>query len=196
MTEYVLGLVPTYGLYLIFTVVMLACLAIPLPASMLVLAAGGFAASGDLTLWRVVLVSFVAFVVGDQLAYRISYLAGPRLFARLRTNNKMDALIVKSEDLLDRRGQSAVLLSHTILSPTCPYVSYLCGAGGMKWQAFSVVAVIGAALWTAAYVGLGYLFAGQLTQVADLLSDFFGFVIAGFVLIGSGAWLARQWKEK
>jgi len=196
MTEYVLGLVPSYGLYLIFAVVTLACLAIPLPASMLVLAAGSFAAAGDLTLWQVLLVSFAAFVVGDQLAYRIANFAGPTLLGRLRVNKKMDDLITKSEDLLQTKGKAAVLLSHTVLSPTCPYVSYLCGAGSMNWFSFSLVAGVGAALWTAAYVGLGYAFADQLSQVSDILSDFFGFVIAACVLLASGYWLARQWKSR
>lgn len=196
MTEYVLGLVPTYGLYLIFAVVTLACLAVPLPASILVLAAGSFAAAGDLTLWQVLLVSFAAFVVGDQLAFRIAHVAGPSLLRRLRVNKKMDGLITKSESLLHTRGKVAVLLSHTVLSPTCAYVSYLCGAGGMNWSSFSLAAGIGAALWTAAYVGLGYAFADQLSQVTDILSNFFGFVIAACFLLGSGYWLLRQWKTK
>ncbi len=196
MTEYVLGLIPTYGLYVIFAVVTLACLAIPLPASMLVLAAGSFAAAGDLELWQVVLVSFTAFLVGDQLAYRIAHILGPGLLGRLRSSKKMDGLISKSEDLLKTKGQIAVLLSHTVLSPTGPYVSYLCGAGGMNWLAFSLMAGIGAALWTAAYVGLGYAFADQLSQVSDILSDFFGFILAACVLVGSGYWLLRKWKEK
>lgn len=196
MTEYILGLVPTYGLYLTFAVVTLACLAVPLPASMLVLAAGGFAAAGDLALWQVLIVSFTAFVIGDQLAFRIANVAGPRILGRFRGNKKMDGLITKSENLLQTKGKAAVLLSHTVLSPTCPYVSYLCGAGGMSWPSFSFVAVIGAALWTAAYVGLGYAFADQLSQVSDILSDFFGLVIAACVLLGSGYWLIRQWKAK
>lgn len=196
MTDYILGLVPTYGLYLIFVVVTLACMAIPLPASMLVLAAGSFAAAGDLVLWQVLAVSFVAYVVGDQLAYRIAAIAGPKLLGRLRGNRKMDRVINKSEALLQRKGKAAVLLSHTILSPTCPYVSYLCGAGGMSWRSFSTVAAFGAALWAAAYVGLGYAFADQLSQVSTILSDFFGLVIAACVLFGSGLWLARRWKER
>ena len=48
MTDSVLALVPDYGIFLVFGVVLLACLAVPLPASVLVLTSGSFAAAGDL----------------------------------------------------------------------------------------------------------------------------------------------------
>ena len=195
MTEIVLGLVPDYGLYLVFSVVVLACLAAPLPASMLVLAAGSFAAAGDLVLWQVFAVACLAFIAGDQIAYGIARSAGPVVLGRLRQNKKIMPIIARSEDLLERKGGLAVLLSHTVVSPTCPYVSYLCGAGGMSYFAFSGPAIIGAIAWTAAYVGLGYTFADQLTQVSEILSNFFGFVIAGVAVVGSAIWLRRQWKN-
>ena len=194
MTEIVLGLVPDYGLYLVFSVVTLACLAAPLPASMLVLAAGSFAAAGDLVLWQVFAVACLAFIAGDQIAYGIARSAGPVVLRRLRQNKKIMPIIARSEGLLERKGRLAVLLSHTIISPTCPYVSYLCGAGGMSYFAFSGPAIIGAIIWTATYVGLGYTFADQLTQVSEILSNFFGFVIAGAAVAGSAIWLRRQWK--
>lgn len=193
MTDYVLGLIPDYGLYVVFGVIVLACLAAPLPASVLVLATGSFAAVGDLVLWQVLTVTCLAFVIGDQLAYQIARMAGPGLLSRLRHAPKMDRLITRSEDLLSRRGGTAVLLSHTLLSPTCPYVSYLCGAGGMARARFSSYALLGAALWTTSYAGLGYVFANQLTQVSEILSDFIGLIAAAAVVVLSGLWLRHLW---
>lgn len=71
MTETLFALVPSLGAYLVLTSVFLSCLAIPLPSSLLVLAAGGFAASGDLNLWAVGVAAFVGFVAGDQCAYQL-----------------------------------------------------------------------------------------------------------------------------
>ena len=195
MSELVLGLIPDYGLYVVFGVVVLACLAAPLPASMLVLAAGGFAATGDLVLTHVFATTFAAFVIGDQVAFQLARGAGARLLTRLEQRPKLAALLARSEDLLARRGQTAVLLSHTLLSPTCPYVSYLCGAGGMAWRPFSMAALPGAAIWTGGYVGLGYLFAGQISQVSNILSNALGLILAATVLGVSGLWLLRQWRR-
>ncbi len=194
MTDVVLNLVPQYGLYLIFGVVFLACLAVPLPSSMLVLASGSFAATEDLVLWQVMAVTFAAFVLGDQVAFHIANRLGPKLLAPMRDRARFARAINKSEAMLEQRGGIAVLLSHTILSPTCPYVSFLCGAGGLKWITFSVTAVIGALIWTSAYVGLGYSFASQLSQVTDLISDFIGIILAGAFLFGSFLWLRAKWR--
>lgn len=195
MTDYVLGLIPDYGLYVVFMVVVLACLAAPLPASVLVLAAGSFAAAGDLVVWQVFMVALLAFVLGDQIAFSIAKKAGTRLLRTARRNPKMDRLLTKGDDMLQRRGSIAILISHTIASPTCPYVSYLCGASGMSRADFSGYATIGAVIWTSAYVSLGYLFSNQLTQVSTILSNFFGLVISVIALLGSAVWLYRRWRD-
>ena len=194
MTDQIIAMIPDYGLIVIFLVVALACLALPLPASMLVIAAGAFAAAEDLVWWQVLGVVFAAFVLGDQIAFRIAASVGPRLLAWLRAKPRLAPLLDRSEVLLDRRGQTAVLISHTILSPTCAYISYLCGAGGMTWRAFSVASTIGAAIWTAFYVGVGYVFAAQLTQVGAILSNFFGTIFALIVCYVSLAWLRKRWQ--
>ncbi len=48
MTETLLALVPEWGAVLLALVNVLACLALPVPASLVMLAAGAFAAAGDL----------------------------------------------------------------------------------------------------------------------------------------------------
>ncbi|WP_045392205.1 DedA family protein [Falsirhodobacter sp. alg1] len=194
MTETILALVPEYGLTLIFAVVSLACLAVPVPASILVLTAGSFAASDDLSLIAVFMTAFMAFVMGDQLAYALARTAGPRLMAFMGRSSRMANAMGRGEELLQQRGTVAVLLSHTILSPICPYVSYLCGAGGLAWGRFSFTAIPGAAIWTFAYVGLGYVFATQLEQLANILGQFFGVVLAAAVAIGTLLHLHGRWR--
>ena len=53
MTETVLALVPSYGLLLVALGTFFSCLALPVPSSLIMLSAGGFAAAGDLVLWQV-----------------------------------------------------------------------------------------------------------------------------------------------
>lgn len=194
MTETVLALVPEYGLSLIFAVVALACLAVPLPASVLVLTSGGFAATGDLSLASVLLVAFSAYVIGDQSAFLIARIAGPGLIGRLKRSERVAPVIARSEEMLQRRGSMAVLLSHTILSPTCPYVSYLSGSGGLPWRRFTMAAIPGALIWTGGYVMLGFSFATQLEQIAEIISQFFGIVLALCVGVAALVLLRRRWK--
>ncbi|MEO0484878.1 MAG: VTT domain-containing protein [Pseudomonadota bacterium] len=195
MTETFLALVPDYGALIVSVVVFFACLAVPLPASILVLTAGSFAAAGDLSLAAVAAGVFVAFVVGDQVAYWIAARAGRPMIDRLRGRPSIEPVLRKSETLLARRGALAVLMSHTVVSPTCPYITYLSGAGGLSWRRFSAAAIPGAALWTAAYVGLGAVFATQLEQVVTLLSNFFGLVLAACALAGLLILLRKRWRD-
>lgn len=195
MTDYILGLVPYYGLPVLFFVVVIACLAVPLPSSILVLVCGGLAAAGDLTLWQVLAVAFAGFVVGDQIAYQIARKIGPPLLDGLRSRPRFAPLITRGQTLLDTNGTSAVLLSHTVLSPTCPYVSYICGAGGLRWRVYTVAAVIGAAIWACVYGLLGYVFAEQLAQVTSLIGDFLGVVTAAVLVAAFAFWLRRAWRN-
>ena len=54
----------------------------------------------------------------------------------------------------------------------------------------------GALIWTATYVGLGYTFATQLEQVATILSNFFGVVLAGCVALAAIILLVRRWQNQ
>ena len=87
MTDYVLALIPQYGLLVVFLVITVACLGIPLPSSMIAIASGGFAATGDLTLWHVVVVTLLSFIFGDQLAFAIARYGGPSSSPKQRAIN-------------------------------------------------------------------------------------------------------------
>ena len=50
MTDWLLALVPQYGLWLLAATTFFSCLALPFPASIMMLTAGGFVAAGDLAL--------------------------------------------------------------------------------------------------------------------------------------------------
>ena len=74
MTDSLLALLPSYGGYLLALVTLLACMAMPIPASVLMVAAGGFAMTGDLLLWQALLGAFVGAVIGDQVGFQIGRL--------------------------------------------------------------------------------------------------------------------------
>lgn len=194
MTETLLTLIPVYGLWLVFCVVALSCLAIPLPASAVVLAAGGFSAAKDLVLWQVVAAAFLGFALGDQIAFQIGRRYGTPLLARFRRLPRMARPMARAERLVSTRGAAAVFASRTVLSPLGPYMSYLSGAGGLPWQNYSTAAMPGAALWAVGYALLGYGAAHQLAQSTELLWN----GLVALAALGSGAaaalWLAKAAK--
>lgn len=195
MTETLLALVPTYGVWLVLGSVILSCLALPVPSSMLVMAAGGFAAAEDLVLWQVIAAAFAGFVVGDQLSFGLGRLAGGPLVGWLSSRPGLGKTVTRARALIAERGTFAVFLSRTILSPLGPYVGYLGGALAMRWPAFTAAAVPAALVWSAAYAGLGYVFAARIAEVASILGSALGAILfagAGIALIW---WLIHSWRD-
>lgn len=193
--ESLVSLVPEYGLYVVFAIVLIGSLGIPLPTALLVLVSGSFGASGQLPLSGVFATVLCAYILGDQGAFHIARNAGPRLVASFRNSARSRPVLERSEALLQRRGAMAVFLSHTIFSPTGPYVSYLCGAGGLQWVRFTPASIIGASVWTGFYVTVGYLFASQIEAVSQTISQFLGLILAGSVCIGCFVVLLGRWKS-
>ncbi len=195
MTEIILGLIPEYGLYIIFITVILACFGIPLPSSILVLTSGALAAAGDLIIWQVLLVATIAYWIGDQLAFAIARFAGPSLLTRLRQIQRTKPILNKSEALLKNYGWLAIFISHTIFSPTGPYVSYVSGAVKTNWFKFTAIALPSSTLWTISYAMLGYLFAGELPQMSDLVTSMLIVGIFTAISIALAIWLTILWQH-
>lgn len=181
MTEWLLALVPTYGLWLLAGATFLSCLALPIPASVLMLAAGGFVAAGDLALAWVLAAAWAGAVAGDQAGYGLGR-AGLSRFAT-------GGVAARASSFLALRGGIAVFFSRWLVSALGPYINFAAGAGHMGWARFTVWGAAGEAVWVGLYVLLGRAFAGNLAAASDQAISLLGFLAAGTVALGLGAWL-------
>jgi len=68
------GLINAYGLPLIFFIAFASCLALPVPASLVFMTAGTFAAGDQLSLHQTWLAGFSGAVLGDQTGYHLARL--------------------------------------------------------------------------------------------------------------------------
>jgi len=186
MTDWLLGLVPQYGLYLLAACTFASCLALPIPASMLMLAAGGFVSAGDLSLYGSVAAALLGAVAGDQIGYWGGRWGGSGLIERL---GKKAAPLTKATDMLARRGGIAVFLSRWLVSALGPYVNLAAGAAGQPWVQFALWGALGEAVWVGLYIGLGYSFTGNIEAASGTALRLLGFMGAGAVALGLGAWL-------
>ncbi len=191
MTEALVALIPDYGLALIFLATLLSCLALPVPSSLMMLAGGAFAAGGDLALGQVALAAYAGALIGDQLGFAIGRWGQRHVEALLTRHPRRAALIERARGFSRRWGGPGVYFSRWLVSPLGPYVNFLTGAARMSWARFSLWDAAGEATWVALYVGLGYLFAGQIEAVADLASNLSGALAAGLVTILMGRVLFR-----
>jgi membrane-associated protein len=196
MTAWVLALVPQYGLWLIFATTFLSCLALPFPASIVMLAAGGFAAAGDLQLWQVFLAAAAGGVAGDQVGYWAGRGVGAPLLARLGRDPGRERLLAKAQALMDRRGAGAIFFSRWLVSPLGPWVNLVAGTAAYAWLRFTTVAVAGEAVWAGLYVGTGYSFAGNVEAASQMLGSALGMIAGAGAVLVLGYWLFSSTKPE
>ena len=141
MNDRLLELLLTYGVLALAPILVGGAIGLPLPGSLILLAAGAFARGGRgaLTRWS-------------------GRLGGA-------------ALVGRAERLLARRGGAAVLLSRFPLSPVSAIVNILAGIGHYPARAFILYNLVGVTLWVGFYVGLGYAFSASWDILASFLGD-------------------------
>jgi membrane-associated protein len=189
MTDWLLSLVPQYGLWLLAATTFLSCLALPFPASILMLTAGGFAAAGDLVLWQAFMAAAAGGIAGDQLGYWAGRRYGRAFLARLRKDAARDKLLARADAMMDRRGVLAVFFSRWLVSPLGPWVNLTAGSTGYGWPRFTLAAVAGEAVWAGIYVGTGHVFAGNVEAASEMLGSVLGLMAGGGAVLALGYWL-------
>ncbi len=189
MTDWLLALVPQYGLWLLAAATFSSCLALPFPASILMMTAGGFVAAGDLVLWQTFGAAAAGGIAGDQVGYWAGRKVGTPLLARVRSDPARDKLLAKAVAMMDRRGAIAVFLTRWLFSPLGPWVNLTAGSTGYHWSRFTIAGVIGEAVWAGLYVGMGYGFGGNLEAASDMLGSILGVLAGGAAVIILGYWL-------
>ena len=191
MSDIALSLVADYGVPIVFCVTFLSCLALPVPSSLLMLASGGFAATGDLSVIAVLVAAFCGAVLGDNTGYWIARRSGTRFSDWLDRNPKRAALRARGKAYMDKWGGSSVFFSCWLVAPLGPYINYVSGLTHFAWPRFALWGIAGEMVWVGLYVGLGYLFADSIAALADLLGNVSGLLTAALLTLALGVWLWR-----
>ncbi len=196
MTDTLLALVPQYGAALLMVVTFLSCLALPVPASIMMLTGGAFAAGGDLSLLSVGGAAYAGAVAGDQVGYAIGRFGEGWIDRQTRAHPRRLALLERARAFSRRWGGPGVFFSRWLVSPLGPYVNFLSGAADVGWRRFALWAMAGEAVWVGLYVGLGYGFASRLEAVAEILGNVSGALAAGLVTVLLGLFLWKRMREE
>lgn len=189
MTDWLPALVADWGVAVIAITTFLSCLALPVPASLVMLTGGAFTATGDLALWTVAAGALAGAVLGDQAGYSLGWRAGAALAPRITAKPRRAAALARARGLIEERGGAGVFFSRWLVSPLGPWVNLAAGAAEMHRGRFTLSAVAGEIIWVALYVGLGRAFTEYLDAVAEIAADVSGIIAGGVVALGLGLWL-------
>ncbi|WP_229924857.1 DedA family protein [Streptomyces sulfonofaciens] len=133
---------------------------IPLPGETVMIVAAVYAGAGRLNVFGVAAVAWLAAVVGDNIGYLIGRTAGRRLVARYgRYVFLPPRRVAKAEGFFTRHGGKVIVVARFI-EGLREANGLIAGIARMPWPRFLAYNALGAVLWVATWVSLGYL-AGQ-----------------------------------
>lgn len=109
----------------------------------------------DLNINLVVLVLFIAAVLGNNVGYVFGRKVGPRLFKRPNSLLFRQENVQKAQDFYDKFGGKTIILSRFI-PIVRTFVPLIAGVAKMEFKTFLLFNIIGGAMWTAGVTYLGY----------------------------------------
>jgi membrane-associated protein len=138
-----------------------------LPGDSLLFAAGAFAGIGSLSAWWLIVLLFVAAVLGNTVNYWVGHLVGPRLLAARRRLVRPEHL-ERTHEFYEKYGAKTIVITRfvPILRTIAPFVA---GLGKMPFAKFQAYNVVGGLLWVVIGVLAGYLF-GNVPAVKNNFS--------------------------
>ena len=188
MSEAVLELVSTYGAPALFFALVAGAAGVPLPGTLLLLAAGSLVSSEDLDLWQVLVFGTSGAVLGDQIGYLLGRLGGARIMLRLTQLTHGEDRVRRAQVALERWGGGTIFLTRWLIGPLGPWVNLTAGSLAYPWIRFLFWGVLGEAVWVVLYVSLGRLFADRIEVLADLVGSI-GWALASLAVAALIAYL-------
>lgn len=179
-----------YGLPALFVIVVGACVGLPLPGTLSLIAAGALIERGVLGLEQVVGVALIAALTGDQLGYLLGRYGGRKLVERIRLLPSGHGRLARAEAATQRWGGPAIFFSRWVIPPLAPMLNLTSGLAAFRWPAFLLYDATGALIWVFVYVTLGRLFHDQLTTLTTLLSELAWLLLA--MLVAAAVWMGLR----
>jgi membrane protein DedA with SNARE-associated domain len=140
---------------------------LPVPSIPLLLAAGALAGTGRLNLAIALLCCLLAAVSADTIWYQLGKTRGIRVLQFLcRISLEPDSCVRRTEGLFEKQGARSLLFAkflpglNTVATP-------LAGIFHMRLRKFLLFDALGSLLWAGTFLGIGYIFSGQIERIAE-----------------------------
>src|SRR5215467_1254959 len=160
-----LSLVAQHGYLIIFFVVLAEALDVPLPAALALVAGGAAAASHKLNVAMVLLLGVSALLLGDSIIFFLGRFWGWGLLGVLcKVSVNPETCILRSAELFYKRGKTTLIIAKFIpgINTMAPP---LAGSMKMRPTQFLRFDVMGALLYTSAYIAVGFAFHNFLSAI-------------------------------
>ena len=165
-----------------------------LPGDSLLFLSGTVAAASGISVHLMVLVLFVAAVLGDSVNYGVGRYIGPRAFSRPQDTFLgrwlKPAYMERTHRFYEKHGGFTIVIGRFV-PIVRTFAPFLAGVGAMAYPTFLSYNLIGAALWVSSLVYVGYLF-GNIPWVKDNLAYIVFAIVVVSMLPMVVAWIREK----
>jgi membrane protein DedA with SNARE-associated domain len=184
MSDYLLTQIINYGAPLFGLILFLGAMGIPVPASILLIAAGAFSQQGFLDWVSIAVFGLLGAVAGDAVSFGMGF------YAKNWVSKRIDGSPIwkNARATFEARAGLAVYLTRFLVTALALPTNLIAGGSGIKFRRFMAYDSLGELTWIILYGGMGYLFGSQWELVSDFISNFGGLVL-GILVLGVGIWL-------
>jgi membrane protein DedA with SNARE-associated domain len=196
LVGWVLDVIETLGAVGVGLLVALESVFPPIPSEVVLPLAGFLAGEGRLSFAAVVTWATIGSLVGALALYWLGAALGTDRLGRLADRVPlMDARDVRrADDWMGRHGVWAVLLGRMVPGVRS-LVSIPAGVRRMPLWLFSLLTVVGSAIWNVLFIGLGYLLGDRWDRVGEY-SDLLNYVVIGAVVLALAAVAGRRLRRR
>ena len=188
LSELFLNSMLTYGIWALGLATLVSAVGVPLPATMLLLAAGAFARQGMLSWQAALVLAALGAITGDIAGYLLVRSGSKLVLGHVEATGAWD----RSKRVFDRWGGTAVFLSRFMLTPLALPMNLLAGSTRYAFRRYVGLVVAGEALWVVAFGGVGYFFADQWETMSSLLGSMTGAVAAVVAALAGAGYLLQR----
>lgn len=162
-----------------------------LPGDTLLLGAGIIAAQGEINLFLLIFTVVLAAIIGDNLGYSIGKRTGHKIF------NKEDGIffqkdhVRRAERFYEEHGGKTIILARFI-PVVRTFAPLVAGVGKMDHKKFLIYNIVGALLWGAGVVLLGYWFGSKIPH----LEQYIQYVLIAIIVFSLGSSVVHILREE
>jgi membrane protein DedA with SNARE-associated domain len=140
---------------------------LPVPSLPILLAAGTLAGTGRFSFAGSIFLSVFASLVADSIWYVLGRVRGIKVLQLIcKISLEPDSCVRRTEGLFAKQGARSLVFAKFVpgLGTVAPP---LAGIFHMRPARFLFFDVLGALLWSSVYIGLGYVFSGEIERIAE-----------------------------
>lgn len=169
-----LGFLLAYGYLALGLSAFVGAAGVPLPITLLLLAAGAFSAQGDFNIVALTVIAIVALVAGDCAGYLVGRFWGSKALDWL-PRSRFGERFVKPQDIersrryFGQHGGWAIFLTRFLITALGGVTNLVAGAESFPLRPFLLYDISGEAVGAILTLGLGFLLGASWEAMGDVL---------------------------